>query len=134
VGRHHHRAVGHLAQFAAGLPLHPDRVPARLGPARIVEADPALPPIRGAVGDHQPHPLRVQRRRVPGRSGHELLELGHGRVGQDLNHPLDVLAGQVREQPQLVRRAVPHAGHPGEQPSEQLNKRFHGPAVDLPHG
>jgi hypothetical protein len=62
----HHLTVGHLAQRARVLPRYADRRLPLLGQPRVVERQ---DPLRGTARHQPPHPRRVQRQRVPLRSG-----------------------------------------------------------------
>ena len=87
-------AIGHLAQRAAVLPRHPDRVRALFGETGLVEDQHAAP-----FGHHGPQ-APPHRLGVPGRVGDEVLE---GLIGRRLGHPgqhrLHRLATAVAEEP-----------------------------------
>ena len=131
VRRDHRLAVRQLAQLAAVLALDPDRVLPLLRQLGVVEAQHPRLRVGPARADHQAQPPPVQRRRVPRAVHQELLQLLQGRPGQHLRHPLGVLARQVRDQPQQVVRAVPHAALARKDRPKLLDEPFQLLAIDF---
>lgn len=120
-----------LAQFAAVLPLDPDRMLALLGQAGVIEAQDALCGVAEPLHHHHLGKFGLQRFGIPGRVRQEVLHLLQGAVGKDFCHLLDVLPRQVRDQAEQVVGAVLDAALPREHRPEPLNEPLNHGMLDL---
>ena len=95
LGADHDLAVALLAQRPRVLLLHADRGVALFGQAGVIQHQHA---VRRTPLDQQPHPLFVQRQRIPGGIGQQMLQLLQRGRGHRLGDRLTVLARQIGQQ------------------------------------
>jgi len=132
--RHDHLTVSDLAEFPAVLPLDPHRLLALLGQTGVIQAEHTLLCVTCSARHHEGDAARIEGGRVPRAIGHELLQLLQRRVGQHLGHALDVLARQLRRQPQQILHAVMDTAATGKYRRELRDEALQLRALNRAYG